>query len=192
MIYLVAVVTTLFANPILLSAGGLDLYLSTLAWGGATFISMCSLTIVPAATSRAVAAPFRVLAVATLGFACLVAASVVITGVHEQTLGNLFRLSFVAIGIAAALLVVRRAVPVVRMVTVLVGVKSGLVLVRSLGSDTTSLADRIHLRELGGHNSLATLLGVLIVCESRLPLSAVYASRSSRRRRWRRPSPSCA
>lgn len=168
-IYLVAVLATLFTNPVLMSVGPLELYLATLAWAGAAMAWACWLSIVGLSADTAERRAVGRLVLACFSFVVLVGASVAIHGVHEQTIGNLFRLSFVAVGIAAALVVVDHAVTVVRVVTVLVGLKCVAVLALALTADGASLAARIHLRELGGHNSTATLLAILIAL--RLSLS---------------------
>lgn len=158
-LYLLAVLQTVLFNPVLLSVGGLDVYVSAITWPivGAAAVAQWMWT-----DDLVLLGANRRLAVVCWVSMTAIGIQVLLMGVQRYTVGSFVRMIYLPIGILAAFAVYRRIEWVLDVTLGVVGLECVLLIVPRLGG-SLDLYNRLNPTGLGGRNDFGAFLMILIV-----------------------------
>ena len=158
-LYLLTVLQTVLFNPVLLSIGGLNLYLCAISWP----ILACAAVVQWMSTDDPVllGANRRLTIVAWVAMTAI-GIQVLLMGLQRYTLGSFVQMLYVPIGVLAALAVYRRIEWILDVTLGIVGVQCAVLIIPRIGTPL-DLYNRLNPAGLGGRNNFGAFLMILIV-----------------------------
>ncbi|MDQ4131960.1 MAG: O-antigen ligase family protein [Actinomycetota bacterium] len=159
MAYGAAVIQTVLYNPVIASRGTLQIYLNTMVW---PVVAAAALVRWARTKDVVLKRALKATSVATAVLLWVVLLQIGLGPREPYAVGNLLRLLYVPMALAAGLAVYRSSRRLLDVSLLAVGLKC-LLMIMPLLKGPIDLVHRLTVPELGGHNTFAAFLVLLVV-----------------------------